>query len=51
MYVAHFEVKKREPKVLHFSALEREPKVIRFSAQEREPIKFTINKDFKMDIN
>ena len=43
MFIAHFEVEKRSPKVLKFSADSRELKKIKFNVEERKPVvlKFT----------
>ena len=50
-YIAHFEGKKREPKVLRFSALENDPKILKFEAEKRRTIRIKITQDLKLEKN
>lgn len=48
-YIAHFEVKKREPKVIRFSAGAREPKILKFEAEKRKTVRLRVTPDFKLE--
>lgn len=50
MYIAHFEVSKREPQLLYFTAHKREAKKVEFIAEVKEPIKFVISKDKHLEV-
>ena len=50
-YIAHFEVKKREPKILHFSVEQREPKILKFEAEKRKTIRLRITPGLKLEKN
>ena len=48
-FIAHFEVKKREPKIIHFIG-EKEPKILKFSSCKKKAVKLVITSDLKLEI-
>lgn len=47
MFIAHFEIKKEEPKKIYFNASNYETKSMEFSVKKRNPIVFKISSDLK----
>ena len=50
MYIAHFEINKREPERMYFTASEKETKIMEFSAEDKRTIKFKITKDMNLEV-
>ena len=48
-FIAHFEVKKREPKIIHFIG-EKEPKILKFSSYKSKTVRLVIRPDLKLEV-